>query len=543
MTSAVPVQCTCGHTSTVEPTALGRPRLCEACGHSFVAWPLDKDIQENAPPTWFVQVGSHELGPFHLAEIDRLVSEGRVTADTLVRRHAQDPWITALAAGLADEAAAPPPVATPLPVAAPLAEPLPVAAPVVEGGRRPASRRSRAPRETKKRTPLVAIGIAAAIVVVGLGAWAALQSGSSSDDGRVETAGDGTDEAGSGDTATTPDGPALDEQMARAAASVVRVKGRLGAATGFVVAPGILATSRKLLADERLEDVQLEAAQQAAGSPKLRYIDPELDLAFFELDDALAPISLATKVSLAPGTEVRVLGFSPTTAPAGATPNITRGACRSRVLLAGQPHNLIEVPAESPCSGCPVLDGEGGVIGMVTCVDAAESGQCVFIPLSSLKASLDHALALPDGERERIVALHRLGRLGRKLWTALRSYSDVGQTYLVAMQDAVAKGQDPAEGIEAVRKDAETRLETIDKDLPGDLAEQVESALGDPTLHNLTKRRMKRLQAAFDGLRAHLADPPTALQDYRRRQEHWAYEANTAGRELLEADGLRLEGE
>ena len=54
---------------------------------------------------------------------------------------------------------------------------------------------------------------------------------------------------------------------------------------------------------------------------------------------------------------------------------------------------------------------------------------------------------------------------------------------------------------------------------------------------------MKRLQAASDGLRAHLADPPTALQDYRRRQEHWAYEANTAGRELLEADGLRLEGE
>ncbi|MEZ6026034.1 MAG: hypothetical protein R3E85_07625 [Planctomycetota bacterium] len=47
--------------------------------------------------------------------------------------------------------------------------------------------------------------------------------------------------------------------------------------------------------------------------------------------------------------------------------------------------------------------------------------------------------ALPDGERERIVALHRLGRLGRKLWTALRSYSDVGQTSSW-LQD-VAKGQ------------------------------------------------------------------------------------------------------
>ncbi|MGE0191121.1 MAG: GYF domain-containing protein [Planctomycetota bacterium] len=550
MTGAVPVECRCGELISVAPTELGHPRICEACGRSFLAWPREEDVRRSAPPTWFVRVGDHELGPFHRAEIDRLVAEGRVQRDTQVRRDREDPWIAAAEAGLVDRDApvVATPVAAPLPVAAPIAEPVPVVAPLPPGGTRARTRRrsarpaavATAPRS--RRTTVLAVVVAVAIVGVGLGAWAALRSGSGEGEGApLPVAADGT----AGDGPTTPCEPprALDEATARAAASVVRVKGRHGQAAGFVVAPGVVATSRRMLADERLEDVRLEPAGPGAPPPTLLYVDPELDLAFLDLDGDGQPISLATKVTLAPGTEVGLLAYPPDADVAAGPPLLTKGACRARVLVAGRPHNLIEIPADSPCSGCPVLDTSGDAIGMVTCVAAAESGQCVFIPLSSIKSALDHALALPEEERQRVAVHHGLARLARRIWRATKALGEVGQETLATIRESIARGEEPAVGLAAAKEQREAKLQAVDAELPAGMSEELDTVLASPSLHPLTVRRMKRLHAAYEGLRAHLADPPTTLSNYNRRQEHWAYEANTAGRELLEADGIRIEGE
>ncbi|MGE0191122.1 MAG: trypsin-like peptidase domain-containing protein [Planctomycetota bacterium] len=568
MSAAVPVQCTCGQRGTAQPAELGRQRLCARCGKHFLLWPADVAPKPSASAVWRLQVGSHELGPFEPDELRQFVHEGRITPEMLVRRGTSGPWTPArLVRGLLDAPPPAPPPPAPTPV--PTTRAATTRAATTRAAMRHAGRGRSAPQRGGRRRGLAAELARQPAVLLGLvvGVLALVAAGlvlstRSTSSPPVEptpvatTAPPGSTPSapppGAAPTPKPPPAPSPPQKLSmkqlaeRASPSVAVVQGRRGSGSGFLVAPGILATNRHVIEDELIANVRLQfpdAEKRLRGSygVGLRYVDPELDLAFLDIQIDLPPLALAARQPFVRGAEVAVIG-SPGALDGQILQNaLARGLLSTQVQVEGQDYWQMDVAVNPGNSGGPVFDEMGQVIGVVTLKDMTKDGLGFCIPLGLLKDSLARAKTVDEAERARLGSRHRLAVIARSLLMALKGYDTASTIYLTAMQSAVAAGQEAAVGLNVAQSHVDELMMRMDGYLLVDVREHAPKLLADASLGPTTLKRVDRLYKAYTGIRRHVLSPVATLPEFKKGHEYWSYEARSVERDFAGAEGIRVE--
>lgn len=163
--------------------------------------------------------------------------------------------------------------------------------------------------------------------------------------------------------------------------------------TGFLLEKVGLVTNEHVVSSLTHESSSLYEAyryDEEKLKQKCRYIysSKESDIAVLKLSDemmAIKPYKIGDSKSIKMGDKVTVVGF-PGFSP-GSTPYINTGKIVSQRVLFGGPVWIVDVPINHGCSGGPVLNNKGEVIGIARCGAANNDGTNEangFLPISIL---------------------------------------------------------------------------------------------------------------------------------------------------------------
>ena len=158
--------------------------------------------------------------------------------------------------------------------------------------------------------------------------------------------------------------------------------------TGSAFAIDLDGTSVVVTNRHVVEDARTIGLRPLEGGPALRVVSHRLatarDVAVLELADPdELPSSLPVGSAVAPGDEVRVVGF-----PSG-RPRITAGP----VEAAAPDRLVLDLAIDAGASGSPVLDGAGRVVGQVHARTA--DGRGIATPLAALTDAAATAVPAP----------------------------------------------------------------------------------------------------------------------------------------------------
>jgi hypothetical protein len=249
--------------------------------------------------------------------------------------------------------------------------------------------------------------------------------------------------------------------VSRSVASVAQIKGQVGSGTGFLAAPGVIATNAHILKDELIARLAAlfpatEGSEKGPYPVQLMYIDRSRDIALLRVECRLPPLPLAQDYQFQRGEDLTIIGN-----PSGMGGTVTlenavnRGVLSTEVELFGQRWFQLAASLNPGNSGGPAIDSVGRVIGIVTLKSAAEEGQSYCIPIAALTTALDQVIDLPDEERS---------RLGRKhdAQCLFRVFTALGQTYLNVLGQRALAGMTQAEGAKEPMDESLPPPQTLD---------------------------------------------------------------------------------
>jgi hypothetical protein len=205
-----------------------------------------------------------------------------------------------------------------------------------------------------------------------------------------------------------------------AKASVAIIRGPRGHGSGFVVAPGVLATNAHVAAVGMVKDLTVQFASPADPNPRplparLLYADREADLALLAIDSERPPLPFADPESVRVGIPVAMIGnpgeqgFRRDTA----VNYVTVGKCVELVTnVLGKKSNYLKTSAYviGGNSGGPAINLEtGAVVGVVTFRGSLDEGCCgICLPGRAIATAL-RAIGPRDGWDKRtgdLAAVH-----------------------------------------------------------------------------------------------------------------------------------------
>lgn len=140
-----------------------------------------------------------------------------------------------------------------------------------------------------------------------------------------------------------------------------------GASTGtafFVSWEGHLITNHHVVSGARRVQVQLASGE--ALEAQILQLDEENDLALLQVEAIRRPLVVSPRSAMVRGQEVFTLGY-PLITLQGQEQKATFGHVNSTTGMQGdQRFAQVDVPIQPGNSGGPLIDGEGGVVGVVT---------------------------------------------------------------------------------------------------------------------------------------------------------------------------------
>jgi len=547
----VTVRCACGHRSQAQAEHLGQEGLCPACGERFLLWPEDERTGHHARAVWHLKVAGRVLGPFEPEQLRTFVAQGRVQPGTPVRKGSDGRWVAAQQVrGLLDTLPSQPSVPPPRPPrgkAQPRnkARPNRNAKPSRRAGRkaalpvRHASSRGPAQPPRSGRSGLAAhlaaqpglvLGIGLGIVViVALVALLAKKSADMHEMATAPTTADGQTPAPTDATKPPPakhkkkPKPLTTQQVvARSAPSVAIVMGRNASGTGFLVAPGVIATNRHVLADDLLRHITLQfpdAEKHLRGTygAKLIYEDPDLDLAFLAISIDLPALPLAKKHGFQRGEEITVIG-SPGMGNGQILRNaISRGLLSTEAEIDGHTYYQLDVAVNPGNSGGPVFNNLGQVIGVVTLKAMGKDGLGFCLPLKSLKSALQRAQHVSADTSRAMTSMHRMRVTSAAVLRSAGGYVSAGELYVSSMEKAMAKGVDLNIGLRAARAVLSSYLRRMDGRLLAELREDAPKVLADTDLPPKSRDRFERLWTTYNAIKEHVSYPKGTFASFKEK--------------------------
>lgn len=195
--------------------------------------------------------------------------------------------------------------------------------------------------------------------------------------------------------------------------SVALVKGSNSSGTGFLVAPGLLATNAHVIGGEYVANLEVrfvsaDAAHKAPLRPELLYEDRDRDLAFLAVKTDLRPLRVARSYRFRKGEDVTVIG-SPGVGEGQVLENaISRGVMSTRTSIDGHDFYQLSIAINPGNSGGPVFDSAGRVIGVATLKSSKQEAMGFCIPVEDLHKALDALSRQSGSDAEQTRARHRL---------------------------------------------------------------------------------------------------------------------------------------
>ena len=556
----VRVQCKCGAETTAPVPSLGTYAKCAVCGRTYLLWPVGEGQAKSAAAAWYLKVGETVLGPFEPSDLRNFVAEGRIAPDTPVRKGTESPWTTAQhVKGLLD---------------APISKGEKVAKSAKTVRAVPPAAKARTPTASARRAqrpaglavrlaqqPGLVAAMGLGVVAIGVLTVLMIRNGKDAKPTSVATAGptpkttpkpaDAKPVAVKPAEPSPPKAPAVlstQELVAESAPSVAFIQGRSTSGSGFMVGKRMLATNRHVIEEERIEDVRVQwpdakGPQRGLYGVTFQYEDPELDLAFLQIDSDLPALPLGAPGGLEKGREIVVIG-TPGLGGGQVLPNaVSRGLLGATMQIRGETYYQLDLTVNHGNSGGPVLDGRGQVLGIVTLKATRAEGVGFCLPVDSVRASLDRAGRIAPAERAAMAARHRFRFASIQLLKATQTYVRAARLNVVGMQKAVDAGQDPNKGLVAVERMVAGLVGGIDRDLLDLGCSEGRAAADDAALPSPSRDRLEHLLVHLARARHHVDVPSGTFKSYQTTADSLRDGLNTLVEEFASKEGIQVDDE
>ena len=201
--------------------------------------------------------------------------------------------------------------------------------------------------------------------------------------------------------------------VAESESSVALIKGKATSGTGFLVAPGLMATNSHVVGDEFISDLEVRfvSADDEHNAPlraELLFEDPERDLAFLAVDTDLKPLRVAGAYAFRKGEDVTVIG-NPSAGDGQVLENaISRGVMSTKTRINNREFHQLGVAINPGYSGGPVFDSSGRVIGVATLKSLKQEATGFSIPIEDLHAALTKLSKESAAVADRYRSQHRI---------------------------------------------------------------------------------------------------------------------------------------
>lgn len=316
------------------------------------------------------------------------------------------------------------------------------------------------------------------------------------------------------------------EAVAREAAPAVAVvQGKLGHGTGFLLPESVLVTNAHVISLEFEEHLNIHfpsaAKKQHRGPFKARllWIDRKQDLAFLRVEcDVPFQLELHDEYRLRAGQEVLAIGSPGLTRTQKLENALSRGLMSTVAKLDGTRVFQLNINVNPGNSGGPVLDANGRVLGMVTAKLKNKEGIAFAIPAPDLDEAWQKQILAANNEASpELIATHRGNAIQERLGFLGEAYSRGLDANSQAMEEAVANGGSPADGLKAVTRDLAPQIKKINAILADGMEARIKAITNDANLVESDRLRIQKLWDACREMKAHFEKPSGTLDSYRTR--------------------------
>jgi S1-C subfamily serine protease len=189
---------------------------------------------------------------------------------------------------------------------------------------------------------------------------------------------------------------AVEEVVASCGPSVCIVRGRLGHGSGFVVAPGVVATNYHVVEPNMSGGLQVSFPSSPGGQGRwtpARFIhgSKNRDLAFVSYSGNHRALSLASDYRFRSGQEIIIIG-SPGVGNVDLIQNaVTRGLMSTMLTEGDLTLYQLDASVNPGNSGGPVFDDYGQVVGVVTAKARKEERLSFCVSVNTLRDELRRA--------------------------------------------------------------------------------------------------------------------------------------------------------
>jgi S1-C subfamily serine protease len=203
------------------------------------------------------------------------------------------------------------------------------------------------------------------------------------------------------------------EIVAESEPSVALIKGKGSSGTGFIVAPGLVATNAHVIDDEFITDLEVRfvSADERHSAPlkaELLYEDADRDLAFLAVKTDLKPLRIAKTYTFRKGEDITVIG-NPGMGDGQVLENaISRGVMSTKTRLDNKDFYQLGIAINPGNSGGPVFDSAGRVIGVATRKSMKQEAMGFSIPIEDLHAALAKIAKQSSADANKYRSRHRV---------------------------------------------------------------------------------------------------------------------------------------
>ncbi|MDR3198928.1 MAG: serine protease [Planctomycetaceae bacterium] len=203
-----------------------------------------------------------------------------------------------------------------------------------------------------------------------------------------------------------------EEIVAKTEKSIALINSPFCCGTGFVIAPGVIATNSHIIASERIHSLEIvfpsaEEGLRGPFQPRLLYEDTIRDIALLQIDAiAVQALSIVKDYQFRRAQKVITIGNSGRGDGVILENAVSVGILSTQTEVEGLLFYQLNITINSGNSGSPVLDEDGKVIGMVTLKAANSPSIAYCIPAKAVELAFELAQNLTEEEKEKINAKH-----------------------------------------------------------------------------------------------------------------------------------------
>jgi S1-C subfamily serine protease len=310
--------------------------------------------------------------------------------------------------------------------------------------------------------------------------------------------------------------------VARSEKSVALIKTARGSGTGFLVAPGLLATNHHVVRDALVDQIKVYFPgvdkKESIPISQVVYEDAVKDLAVVVVSSKLPPLTLAEESAFRRGQSVTVIGNP------GAGENlilenaVSVGVMSTQVKIRGLDFYQLSIGINPGNSGGPVFDAAGAVIGVVTLKATKQENIAFCVTLGDLRSAVAEAQKQSQDGAAKLRAFHDLEVVYRRTARIGQVYGIAMDGYVTFMGAAIEARLSASDGIRVASEKLDGPVADANSTLiTDDIKAALRSASADPRIPESTRSKLVDLWTNYTEMKAYIDTPRGSYDSYRAK--------------------------